>query len=220
MTKLEIRIIPVTPIVQNCCLLSDPETKEAVLIDPGGDVPTLLGALEELGLSLKEIWLTHGHLDHAGGADELREKTGVPVIGPHKADQFLMDSIEEKWAEYGHPGMGRNVTPDRYLEEGEALHFGEIRFDVLHTPGHSPGSLTFYNEDMKLAFVGDVLFKGSVGRTDLPGSDPAALIASITEKLWPLGNEMQFICGHGPASSFGAERESNAFVSDRVLSEG
>jgi len=198
MSQLDLRIIPVTPFAQNCSLLFDTQSKEAILVDPGGEADKILGEIESLGLTLKEIWLTHGHLDHAGGADEIREKTGVAVIGPHKDDQFWMDDIEMHWENYGHKGMGRNVVPDRYLEDGDTLTLGGVKFGIVHTPGHTPGHVVIYNQDMKIAFVGDVLFRGSVGRTDFPKSNPADLITSIQTKLWPLGSDMRFVPGHGP----------------------
>jgi len=217
MTQFDLRIIPVTPFSQNCSLIFDQESKDAVLVDPGGEADKILQQVTELGLTLKEIWLTHGHLDHAGGADEIREKTGVPVIGPHKDDQFWMDDIETHWANYGHPGMGRNLVPDRYLEDGEQLTLGGAVFDVVHTPGHTPGHVVIYNQEMKLAFVGDVLFRGSIGRTDFPKGSLDDLVHSIRTKLWPLGSDMRFIPGHGPISTFGAERADNPFVGDKVI---
>jgi len=217
MTQFDLRIIPVTPFSQNCSLIFDQESKEAVLIDPGGEADKILEQVSNLGLTLKEIWLTHGHLDHAGGADEIREKTGVPVIGPHKDDQFWMDEIETHWANYGHAGMGRNLVPDRYLEDGEQLTLGSAVFDVVHTPGHTPGHVVIYNQEMKLAFVGDVIFRGSIGRTDFPKGSLDDLVHSIRTKLWPLGHDMRFIPGHGPISTFGAERADNPFVGDRVI---
>ena len=217
MSQLDLRIIPVTPFAQNCSLLFDTQSKEAILVDPGGEADKILGEIEKLGLTLKEIWLTHGHLDHAGGAQDIREKTGVPVIGPHKDDQFWMDDIEGQWAKYGHAGMGRNIVPDRYLEDGDTLTLGGAEFGIVHTPGHTPGHVVIYNQDMKIAFVGDVLFRGSVGRTDFPKSNPADLITSIRTKLWPLGSDMRFVPGHGPMSTFGAERADNPFVGDKVI---
>lgn len=211
---LELKIIPVTPFQQNCSLLYDTETMKGVLIDPGGEVDRLRAKLQEFGVTLTEIWLTHGHLDHAGGADQLREETGVPVIGPHKDDQFWMDEIGDHWARYGHPGMGRAVVPDRYLDEGDQLKLGDITFDVSHTPGHTPGHVVIHNQDMKIAFVGDVLFEGSIGRTDFPKGNHAQLIDSIKTKLFPLGDEMRFVPGHGNMSTFGQERRHNPFVGE------
>jgi hydroxyacylglutathione hydrolase len=213
--KLQIRILPVTPLQQNCSLIWNEETKHAAFVDPGGDADQLMGALAHFGLTLKRIWLTHGHLDHAGAAAELRERTGVAVEGPHREDQFWLDQIEDSAARYGVPGL-RNVTPDRYFEDGETLEFEGVRFDVSHTPGHTPGHVVIHNAALKIAFVGDVLFAGSIGRTDFPRGNHAQLIASITEKLWPLGKDITFVPGHGPTSTFGQERQSNAFVADRL----
>lgn len=190
---------------------------EGVFVDPGGEAEKLMAAAKELGVTIKEIWLTHGHLDHAGGAEEIRAALDIPVIGPHKDDQFWMDTIEESWAKYGQAGMGKNIVPDRYLEDGETLKLGETEFGVVHTPGHTPGHVVIYNQDMKIAFVGDVIFRGSVGRTDFPKSNPQDLIDSIKDKLWPLGNDMRFIPGHGPMSTFGQERIDNPFVGDDVI---
>lgn len=212
---LEIRIVPVTPLQQNCSLVWDPATKHALLVDPGGDVDTLIGALDHFGLKLTRIWLTHGHFDHAGAASELRERTGVAVEGPHRDDQFWLDQIESSSSRYGLDGF-RNVTPDRYFEDGETLDFEGVRFDVAHTPGHTPGHVVIHNQTLKIAFVGDVLFAGSIGRTDFPRGDHAQLIRSITDKLWPLGEEMSFVPGHGPTSTFGQERRNNPFVADRL----
>jgi len=217
MAQLDLQIIPVTPLSQNCSLLYDKESLEGVLIDPGGEAARLQSVLTQLGVTLKEIWLTHGHLDHAGGAQELREALGVPVIGPHKDDQFWMDEIEDHWVKYGHPGMGKNVVPDRYLEDGDELELAGVKFTIAHTPGHTPGHVVIHNQDMKIAFVGDVLFRGSIGRTDFPKSKHQDLLDSITQKLWPLGGDMRFVPGHGPMSTFGQERKDNAFVADHVI---
>lgn len=214
-SKLQIRLIPVTPLQQNCSLIWNEETKHAAMVDPGGDIDTLMAALDHFGLTLKRIWLTHGHMDHAGAAAELRERTGVEIDGPHKDDQWLLDVVEESGAKYGITG-GRNVTPDRYLEEGDTLELDGIEFGVVHTPGHTPGHVVIYNTDLNIAFVGDVLFAGSIGRTDFPRGNHQQLLDSITGKLWPLGVEMAFVPGHGPTSKFGVERVSNPFVADRI----
>jgi hydroxyacylglutathione hydrolase len=217
--SLQIRIIPVTPLEQNCSLIWDAATKEAVFVDPGGDVDKLVGALEHFGLKLKEMWLTHGHLDHAGAAADLRERTGAPIIGPHEDDQFWLDQIESSAARYGLSGL-RNVTPDRYLKDGDTLELGGVTFGVVHTPGHTPGHVVIHNSDAGIAFVGDVLFAGSIGRTDFPRGNHQDLITSITGKLWPLGDHMQFVPGHGPTSTFGQERQTNPFVADQVTGYG
>jgi len=214
---LKVQIIPVTPFQQNCSLIWHTDTMEGVLVDPGGDVETLLKVIDDHGVKLVAMWLTHGHLDHAGGAKAIRDQLDVPIIGPHKDDQFWLDLIEESWARYGHQGLGQNVTPDRYLEHGETLSLGDIEFKVVHTPGHTPGHIVIYNDEIKLAFVGDVLFQGSIGRTDFPKGDFDTLINSIRSELWPLGNDMNFVPGHGPMSTFGAERASNPFVGDNVI---
>ena len=213
---LQIRIIPVTPLQQNCSLIWETKSKKAAMIDPGGDIQQLQGALEHFGLTLEKIWLTHGHLDHAGAAQTLKDATGAPIEGPHKDDQWLLDEIEAQGAKYGIQD-GRNCTPDRYLEHGDTLQLGDMTFDVVHCPGHTPGHVVIYHNEGRMAFVGDVLFQGSIGRTDFPKGNHAQLIQSITQNLWPLGNDMRFVPGHGPMSTFGAERQSNPFVSDQTL---
>ena len=190
---------------------------DGVLVDPGGEADRIMDAAKELGVTIKEIWLTHGHLDHAGGAEDIRAALKIPVIGPHKDDQFWMDDIEKHWANYGHAGMGKNIVPDRYLEDGETLTLGDVEFAVAHTPGHTPGHVVIYNQDIKIAFVGDVLFRGSIGRTDFPKGNHQQLLDSITSKLWPLGGDMRFVPGHGPMSTFGVERADNPFVGDAVI---
>ena len=204
-------IIPVTLFQQNCMLLWEQATKKAVVIDPGGDVPQIRDAIRQAGVTVEQIWLTHGHIDHVGGAAELRDALKVKITGPHIADRFFFDLVEESGVKYGMTGM-RNFVPDRWLSEGDSVSIGELTFDVLHCPGHSPGSVVFFNKAMRFAHVGDVLFNGSVGRSDIPGGNHATLIKSITDKLLPLGDDVGFICGHGPGSSIGQERMTNPFL--------
>lgn len=212
MGQLNARIVPVTPFQQNCTILFDADDKTGVVVDPGGDVQQILAAIESNGIKVAAIWLTHGHIDHAGGAMELKEALGVDIIGPHEADRMLLDNLESQAQRFGLPGTVRNCVPDRFLTEGETVSFGDHSFEVLHCPGHAPGHVVYYNRDAKFAHVGDVLFHGSIGRTDLPGGDHAALIRSIKEKLLPLGDDIGFICGHGPGGRFGEERRNNPFL--------
>jgi glyoxylase-like metal-dependent hydrolase (beta-lactamase superfamily II) len=212
-------IAPVTPLQQNCTIVWCARTKKAAVIDPGGEVPRLLAAIGQLGLTLDKIFITHGHMDHAGGAAELQEKTGVIIEGPHPDDQFWIDRIEESGARYGIP-EARAFTPDRWLGDGDKVSLGETEFEVFHCPGHTPGHVVFFHRQANFAQVGDVLFAGSIGRTDFPRGNHQDLISSITQKLWPLGEAVQFVPGHGPMSTFGQERRTNPFVADRVLASG
>jgi hydroxyacylglutathione hydrolase len=208
---LKAAIVPVTPFQQNCTFLWDEHSKRGVVVDPGGDLDRIQAGLDQVGLQVEKIILTHGHIDHAGGAAELKEKLGVPIEGPHRADQFLLDGLTAQARAYG-LADGRNVTPDRWLNEGDTVSAAGLNFKVLHCPGHSPGSVVLVNEDQRLALVGDVLFRGSIGRTDFPYGDHAALIEAIKTKLLPLGDDLTFICGHGPMSTIGDERRSNPFL--------
>ena len=208
---LKAAVVPVTPFQQNCTLLWDDATLEAVVVDPGGEVPHILKTLEHLKLRLTTILLTHGHMDHAGGADELRELTGAPVVGPDQRDAFLLAGLAAQGAKYGIEGA-RDLVPDRWLAEGDTVRIGEEEFSVLHCPGHTPGHVVFVNTGMRVALVGDVLFRGSVGRTDFPYGDGAALIEAITSKLLPLGDDISFLCGHGPGGTLGVERQTNPFL--------
>ncbi len=219
MAKIDIRIIPVTPLQQNTSLIWDSETKEGVFVDPGGETDRLMETAKQFGVTVKKIWLTHGHLDHAGAAHEIRERTGALIEGPHKDDQWLLDDIEAQGQKYGISGL-RNVVPDRYLEEGDQLTLGDMVFDVTHCPGHTPGHVVIYQKEGQMAFVGDVLFKGSIGRTDFPRGNHQQLLDAIVQNLWPLGPDMRFVPGHGPMSTFGAERQTNAFVADHILKAG
>lgn len=214
MGQLQAVIVPVTPFQQNCTILFDGETLKGVVIDPGGDLEKIVEAIRSRGIDVEAIWITHGHIDHAGAALDLKEALGVDIIGPHRDDRFLLDSLEETGRKYGLVEGVRNVTPDRWLEEGDTVSVGGHSFDVFHCPGHAPGHVVFFNPEARFALVGDVLFNGSVGRTDLPGGDHAALIRSIKEKLLPLGDDIGFICGHGPGGRFGEERRSNPFLTD------
>ncbi len=212
MGELNAGIIPVTAFQQNCTILFDTDTREGVVVDPGGDVDRIRAAIDEHKLTIGAIWLTHGHIDHAGGAMDLKEALGVDIIGPHKDDTPLLQGLESQAQMFGVGGAVRNVTPDRWLEEGDEVGFGEHRFKVLHCPSHAPGHVVFYNEAAKFAHVGDVLFNGSIGRTDLPGGDHETLLTSIREKLLPLGDDVGFICGHGPGGRIGDERRNNPFL--------
>lgn len=207
---LSAAIIPVTAFQQNCTLIWDAATKTGAVVDPGGDLDAIQGAIAELGITIEKILLTHGHIDHAGGADELRAALGVEIEGPHPADRFLLDNLEKQGAAYG--VEARRVTPDRWLEEGDTVTVAGHTFEILHCPGHSPGSVVFVNRAQKFMLMGDVLFAGSIGRTDFPYGNHDALITAIKTKLFPLGDEYAFICGHGPTSTIGAERRSNPFL--------
>ena len=206
-------IIPVTPFVQNCTLLWDEKTMKGAVVDPGGDIDKIIAAAAEHGVEIEKILITHGHIDHAGGAAALAERLGVPIEGPQREDQFWIEGIPRQGQEYGFAGV-RSFTPDRWLEDGDEVTIGGESLSVLHCPGHTPGHVVFFNAANKLALVGDVLFQGSIGRTDFPRGDHATLIRSIKQKLWPLGDDVTFISGHGPVSSFGQERRSNPFVAD------
>jgi glyoxylase-like metal-dependent hydrolase (beta-lactamase superfamily II) len=215
-TRLRGAIVPVTPFQQNCAILWDEASKAGMVVDPGGDVDRILAAIDQTGAVIEKIVLTHGHLDHAGGAAALRDAlsarygTPISVEGPDRRDEFLLDGITEQAAAYGFDAA--NVTPDRWITEGETLTLGPHQFEVLHCPGHTPGSLVYVNQASRFALVGDVLFQGSVGRTDFPYGDHAALIHAIKTKLLPLGDDMSFLCGHGPGSTIGAEKAANPFL--------
>jgi len=212
MGQLNAGIVPVTPFQQNCTILFDTDTRKGVVVDPGGDVDRILAVLKDNAIEVGAIWITHGHIDHAGGAMELKEALGgIEIVGPHEADKPLLANLEEQGRRYGISGV-RNCTPDRFLAEGDTVSFGDHVFEVFHCPGHAPGHVVYYNRAAQFAHVGDVLFHGSVGRTDLPGGDHAALLSSIREKLLPLGDDVGFLCGHGPGGRFGEERRTNPFL--------
>jgi glyoxylase-like metal-dependent hydrolase (beta-lactamase superfamily II) len=213
---VKLAILPVTPFQQNCSLVVCPTTNRAAFVDPGGEVERLLAALARTGATLEKILVTHGHVDHCGGVAELAERTGVPIEGPHREDAFWIDQLARQSAMFGVPGA-RAFTPDRWLDDGDRATVGEIAFDVYHCPGHTPGHVVFANAERRIAFVGDVLFAGSIGRTDFPRGDHATLIRSITTRLWPLGDDVRFVPGHGPTSTFGDERAGNPFVGDAAL---
>jgi hydroxyacylglutathione hydrolase len=209
---LKAAIVPVTPFMQNCTLLWDDASMIGAVVDPGGDVPRIQSGITKAGMTVEKIILTHGHIDHAGGAMDLKEALGgVPIEGPHRADDFLLEGLEEQALQFGIDGV-RNVTPDRWLAEGDTVTVAGHAFSVLHCPGHSRGSVVFVNAAQHFILMGDVLFKGSIGRTDFAYGDHAALINAIKTKLLPLGDDYSFICGHGPMSTIGEERQSNPFL--------
>ena len=212
-------VIPVTPLQQNCTLVWCTKTRKAAVIDPGGEVDKLLGIVEQRGLQLEKIWVTHGHADHAGAVEALRRATGAPVEGPHMDDRFWIERIPADALKWG-MGGALDFEPDRWLQDGDTVQVGEAMFEVIHCPGHTPGHVIFFHREARFAQVGDVLFKGSIGRTDFPRGNHEQLIASIIGRLWPLGDDVQFVPGHGPVSTFGEERRSNAFVADAVLRAG
>lgn len=208
---LRIAIIPVTPLQQNCSIVWDDKTKVGAVVDPGGDIATIQRAINEIGLKIEQIVLTHGHIDHAGGAADLKAALKVDVVGPHKDDKFLLDGLEAQGKDYGIP-EAKNVSPDRWLDEGDEISIAGHKFDVRHCPGHAPGHVVFINHEYKIILIGDVLFKGSIGRTDFPYGDHEALISAIKTKILPLGDDYAFVCGHGPTSTVGDERNSNPFI--------
>ena len=208
---LKISIVPVTEYQQNSAIVYDETSMDAVVVDPGGEVEKIAAAAAELGADVQAIWLTHGHLDHAGGAEAAKIQFGVQIIGPHQADKLLLDNIELTATGYGLSGM-KNASPDRWLEEGEVLKVGDHEFEVRHCPGHAPGHVIYINHANKMIIMGDVLFRGSIGRTDLPGGNHQELLDSIATKIMTLDDEYQFICGHTEPSTVGAERASNPYL--------
>ena len=210
-------ILPVTPFQQNCSLVWCTETMKGAMVDPGGEIERLIEAARQQKVTIEKILVTHGHLDHAGAVVDLADRLGgVPVEGPQREDAFWIDRVAEQGARYGMDWC-KPFTPDRWLEDGDTATVGNQTFRVIHCPGHTPGHVVFFHDGARLAFVGDVLFHGSIGRTDFPRGNHDDLIRSITTKLWPLGDDVTFVPGHGPPSTFGQERRTNPFVADRVL---
>jgi len=214
--NMKCAIIPVTPFQQNSTLVWNEETMVGASIDPGGDIDQILSMRDEVGMTIEKIFLTHGHLDHASGTVNLASRLGVPVEGPHEEDAFLLDALPAQAQKYGFPETAA-VKPDRWLKDGDSVEAGGLTFDVRHCPGHTPGHVVFFHEPSRFAVVGDVLFQGSIGRTDLPRGDHETLLRSIREQLWPLGEDVVFVPGHGPASTFGNERKTNPFVGDALF---
>ncbi|MFO1218532.1 MAG: MBL fold metallo-hydrolase [Burkholderiaceae bacterium] len=210
---LHYQTVPVTPFEQNSSIVWCDETMEGAIIDPGGELDVLTAAARDLGVTLKQILLTHAHIDHAGGTGTLARQLKLPIVGPHAGDQFWIDGLPQQSRMFGFP-PAEAFTPDRWLADGDTVQVGRCTLHVRHCPGHTPGHVVFHSAEARRAFVGDVLFAGSIGRTDLPGGDFDTLIASIRERLWPMGDDTVFIPGHGPESSFGHERRSNPFVAD------
>ena len=211
MAKLKIMIIPVTPFQQNCSLVIDEETNMAAVVDPGGDLNRIQDAINQAGVKVERIILTHGHIDHAGGAAELAEKLGVKVEGPHIGDKVFLDNLPERGAAFGIHGA-RVVTPDRWLKDGDEVVVGGLKFSVYEAPGHSPGSVVLFNDENRFALMGDVLFQNSVGRTDIPGGSHDTLMRSIKTKIMALDDDVSFLPGHGSASQIGVERKNNPFL--------
>ena len=212
---LKAAIIPVTPLQQNCTLLWCTKTMLGAFVDPGGDLPKLKAAAQQAGVTIEKILLTHGHIDHCGNAGVLAAELGVTIEGPHEADRYWIDRLAEDGSRYGI--HGQTFEPDRWLDDGDTVTVGELTLDVRHCPGHTPGHVVFHHPESKLAMVGDVLFQGSIGRWDFPHGNQHDLIASITGRLWPMGDDTAFVPGHGPMSTFGHERATNPLVGDRVL---
>lgn len=215
MSTLRCEIIPVTAFEQNCSLVWDTATLRGALVDAGGEIEHLLARVQHHGVKLEKLLVTHGHLDHASGVRDLAERLELPIEGPHRDDLFWIEALPDHARRYGFP-PARSFVPDRWLEQGDSVTVGTLRFDVIHCPGHTPGHVVFHHAPAQLAFVGDVLFQGAIGRTDFPRGNHADLIRSIRERLFPLGDAVQFVPGHGPMSTFGQERKNNPYVSDRA----
>ena len=212
---LRYRTLPVTAFAQNCSLVWCDQTLEAAVIDPGGEIERLLATVAELNLQLRAIWLTHAHIDHAGAVGELAERLQLPIVGPHPGDQFWIDALPQQSAMFGFP-PARHFAPTRWLQDGETVQIGQSTLTVRHCPGHTPGHVVFHSAEAQRVFVGDVLFAGSIGRTDFPQGNHAQLLASIREKLWPMGDATVFIPGHGPEGTLGEERRFNPYVGERA----
>jgi glyoxylase-like metal-dependent hydrolase (beta-lactamase superfamily II) len=212
---MRVAILPVTPLQQNCSLIWCTKTMKAALVDPGGDLDRLKQALDKAGVTLEKVLVTHGHLDHCGMAGVLAEEMGVPLEGPHEEDRFWIDQLDGQGAQFGMEG--HSFEPDRWLENGDKVTVGELELDVYHCPGHTPGHVVFHHAPSDFAIVGDVLFQGSIGRTDFPRGNLDDLVQSITSRLWPLGDDVTFVPGHGPISTFGQERRTNPYVGDAAL---
>lgn len=208
---LQFKIVPVTPFEQNCSILWCDESMDAVVVDPGGDLNRIQAAIKEAGVQLKAIWLTHGHIDHVGGTGELAVKENIPIIGPHKDEQFWLDMLPQQSAMFGFP-QAQMFTPGRWLNEGDTVQIGNQELSILHCPGHTPGHVVFYSAQSKLVVVGDVLFNGGIGRTDFPKGDQQTLVDAIQQKLFTLPDDTSFIPGHGPMSTIGHEKKTNPFV--------
>ena len=214
---LRAAIIPVTPLLQNCSLIWCTTTMRGAFVDPGGDLPKLRAAVTQTGVTIEKILLTHGHIDHCGSAGIFAEELGVPIEGPHEEDRFWIARLEDDGRSYG--VEGKPFEPDRWLVDGDSVTVGALTLEVRHCPGHTPGHVVFHHPESKLAIVGDVLFQGSIGRTDFPRGNHQQLLDAITQRLWPMGDDTAFIPGHGDMSTFGQERQTNPFVADAVLAE-
>jgi hydroxyacylglutathione hydrolase len=210
---MEFAVVAVTPLQQNCTVLWCPVSLKGAVVDPGGDLPEILAAVEREGVTVERVLLTHAHIDHVGAAGALAHELQIPIEGPEEGDRFLVEVLAEQSRMFDVP-LERPFVPDRWLSHGDRVSFGEVELEVLHCPGHTPGHLVYFHRATRLALTGDVLFEGSIGRTDFPGGDHEALLRSIRQRLWPLGNEVAFVPGHGPMSTFGQERQTNPFVAD------
>jgi len=210
---LKVAILPVTPLQQNCTLVWCTKTMRGAFIDAGGDLPLLRQAIAKTGVTIEKLLVTHGHLDHCGGTKAFARELGVPIEGPEEADRYWLEKLDS--GRYGIPG--EVFEPDRWLHDGDTVTIGDCVLDVVHCPGHTPGHVVFFHAPSRFAIVGDVIFEGSIGRTDFPLGNHQQLLDSITQKLWPLGNDVTFVPGHGPVSTFGRERQTNAYVADSVL---
>jgi glyoxylase-like metal-dependent hydrolase (beta-lactamase superfamily II) len=212
---MQVKLIPVTAFMQNCSLLVCEQTQRAAIVDPGGDLELIQAQVQKRGASVEKVLLTHGHVDHCAGARALANHYGVPIEGPHPDEQFWLALLPQQSTRFGLPAT-QAFEPDRWLHDGDTVRFGNEILEVLHCPGHTPGHVVFFSREHRLALVGDVLFAGSIGRTDFPRGNHADLISSIRKKLWPLGDDVRFVPGHGPMSTFGEERRTNPYVADHV----